>query len=132
MAYVTLRSFKWGTADGRTVVVAKGVELPEAHSASRKVLDRLYRRGWITDSNGNAFDTKYTTHSTAVKEEPPAPPPVKLEEPEPAVTVEADPKVELAKLKREELDKVATDCGLEPAEYANKEQLVEAILKAGS
>jgi hypothetical protein len=128
---------KWGTSQG-TKTIPKGVELPEAHLAQRRILDRLYRRGWITDVNGHPFDQRYSTHAQANPEppapapapEPPAPPPVKLEEPM-AVTIEADPKAELAKMKRAELDKVAEECGLKPAEYSNKEELVEAILKAG-
>lgn len=121
MAHKTLRPMKWGTASG-TVNLKKGVDLPEAHLVSQRILDRLYRRGWITDAAGGQYNRHLETHGQAG-------PVSETKAPVASAAPEYDTKAELRKLSRNKLNKFAVSCGIkDAADYANKSELIEAIL----
>ncbi len=134
MAHRALRPMKWGTPQG-TVKLKTDDELPDAHLVSQRVLDRLYRRGWITDTNGFQYNRRHETHGQAG---PAAVPGRQNRSPEPSPpeakeTKQEDPpedmKAELGKLSRDELNAFASECGVEdPDKLRTKSDVVEAIL----
>lgn len=136
MSHKALRPMKWGTATGM-VHLKVGDALPDADKVSQRMLDRLYRRGWITDSGGGRFDKRHETHGQAGK---PGEPPRKAPAPVPAgddltprnlvsLPTKLDIQSELNRLSRHDLNDIGMKRGVEdPAGYPNKTTLIEAII----
>ncbi len=136
MAHLALKAMDWGTSTGQ-VRLEEGDELPEVENTSKKILDRLFRRKWITNEHGHDFNGRElrgnqrragpgrqpNTPAAKAKVDPPSadpgPPPL-----EPTTHTKAS----LGELDKEPLRDLAGDLGL--SKRGTKAAIVTRILEA--
>lgn len=132
-----LRSFKVTGDDGNTRMVKAGDSVPEA--AGWKNTSMWIRRRWITDANGNEYDSRHFVSGKSRQVNvaiggAPAPAPKAAPEPEPEVELEEEvthdefyEESDLDKMKKAEVVDVAEAMGLDTD--GTKAELIAAILE---
>lgn len=116
MAYTALRSFKYQDSAGKMQIARPGQELPEA--SSWRGLERLIKRGWLTDATGHVENKRgYVSPSMRPEEKKP------VAQPEVKELSASD----LQKMLKSELIAKATAKGIQ-VEDLTKSEIIKAIL----